>query len=443
MGALSITVAYGGRGGPATPRVSFSAPLLIEPDAAQGQAISQARASGQTGPHTFSLTANAGGRFTITSGGELRVGGTAIGDGPYSITVRATNGSDPAITTTRSVEVAVVQQTPVAPSAAGALADVGYAENGGVRTVNAASDFSDAVDGAWSLPTAPAGVTIDGAGVVSVDTDATGLLTDASVVVRYQNALGTAESAFALTIAEAPAGPPLAPAHFWDFSDVATLTLEGEEVSAATDKIAGVVATSATARPILRPDATATGGPKPRLFFNGQMQLDIPNEVALNSRALSIFCVTRMNHNQWRRNRCTLLSLGTAARDFILMKNQSQFLSVFTTSNNFADVSNSNTCSVSWAIGAEDNGWIGSDGDVFERGTPFANRNPVGGWIGRFTATDLNRGYSGDMQAVLIYDRALTPTERDEVLTWLSGAYSTPGTTDREYVLDGDSITEG
>lgn len=444
MSAISLTVSYASRsGGASTPRVSFTAPLEIPDDAAPGFVISQAVAYGQTGSHSFSLTANAGGRFAINAAGQLRVGSTALGEGPYSITVRATNGSDPAITTTRSVFIQAA--APSAPIAGGGLADRTFTIDGGVRTVNVAGDFSHATDGSWSLPTAPAGVSIDAAGVVQVDTGATGLLAGASVLVRFENALGAAESGFSLTIEEAVvfSGPPHAPSYFWDFSDASSIALSGEEVQSATDQIGGVVATAGGGPLLFKPDATAEGGPKARLFFRGLSQLTLPNTVALNSRSVSVFVVTRMNHNQWRKNRSTLLSLGSAARDFILMKNQSQALSVFTAASNFADISNSNGASVSWAIGSEEDALIGSEGDVYSKGSPFPNRNAVGGWIGRFTSTDSNRGFSGDMQGVLIYDRALSESEREEVLTWLSTYYPTPGLNDREYILDGDSITEG
>lgn len=442
MGALSLTVAYASRsGGAATPRVSFLGALDVPDDAVQGHVVSQAVAYGQTGPHSFSLTANAGGRFTITGAGELRVGGAALGAGPYSITVRATNGSDPAILTTRSVFVAAAGPTP--PVAAGALPDLNVTVDSGVQTHNAAGDFSHAVDGAWSLPTAPAGVTISATGVVSVDTDATGLVADAAIVVRYANALGAAESAFAVTVAEALAAPPHAPAYFWDFSDPGTMTLSGEDVVDVTDKIGGAVATAGPNRPRFKPDATADGGPKGRLKFVANTYLELPAATAFNTRSISVFCVTRKNYNQWKRERSSFVSLGTATRDFILMKNQSQKLCVFTTSSNFADVTNNACASTSWAIGGPDNAWIGADANTFERGSAFQNRNPAGGWIGKFTSTNNNWDFTGDMQAVLLYDRPLTLAEKDEVLAWLSAAYETPGETDREYILDGDSITEG
>lgn len=114
-----------------------------------------------------------------------------------TVTVTATNseGSD----SDTSAPVAVTYS---APTASGGLADQTWTESTGVQTYDVSGDFTNATGGAWSLPTAPSGVTISAAGVVSVDTDATGALADATIIVRYLNSGGSADSGFGLTVEE-------------------------------------------------------------------------------------------------------------------------------------------------------------------------------------------------------------------------------------------------
>jgi hypothetical protein len=123
--------------------------------------------------------------------------------------VTATNAQGAA--TAFSAAVAV---TYPAPTAAGALPDRTFTAGSGVMTCDAAGDFTNAVGGAWSLPGAPAGVSVDAAGVVLVDTGATGALADRTITVRYANSGGVAESAFGLTVAAAPAFPQVVGAAF-------------------------------------------------------------------------------------------------------------------------------------------------------------------------------------------------------------------------------------
>jgi len=91
------------------------------------------------------------------------------------------------------------------PTAAGGLSDVSYQENTGAFTVNAALDFTNAVNGVWSLSGAPTGVTIDAVGLVTIDSDVASVQAATSIVVEYTNGSGTASSAFSMTITDAPA----------------------------------------------------------------------------------------------------------------------------------------------------------------------------------------------------------------------------------------------
>lgn len=93
---------------------------------------------------------------------------------------------------------------PLAPVAAGALADQTYTLGTGAQTFDVSGDFAG--QGlAYNLTTAPAGVTIaSGTGVVTTDTDVTALLAASSVVVRATNEAGFADSAISLTTQDVP-----------------------------------------------------------------------------------------------------------------------------------------------------------------------------------------------------------------------------------------------
>lgn len=118
-----------------------------------------------------------------------------------TVLVTATNASG----TDAAASAAVTALRP-APAAQGALPDVNYALGTGIRSVDAAADFTGAAGGAWSLSAAPAGVTIDQAGQVAIPTDIA--LAAESVVVAYANSGGTAQSGFSVTVSEAVNQPP-------------------------------------------------------------------------------------------------------------------------------------------------------------------------------------------------------------------------------------------
>src|SRR6056297_2794022 len=92
---------------------------------------------------------------------------SAADDGAaISVLVTATNASG----TDAAISAAVAAAWP-APSAAGTLPDVNYALGTGIRSVDAAADFTGAAGGVWSLSAAPAGTAIDQAGQVAIPTD--------------------------------------------------------------------------------------------------------------------------------------------------------------------------------------------------------------------------------------------------------------------------------
>ncbi|MEM7523155.1 MAG: SGNH/GDSL hydrolase family protein [Pseudomonadota bacterium] len=431
----------GARSGVVTPVIAFSSPLIVPADAAAGAFVAQAVIGGQPGPHAFTLTDDAGGRFAISTAGALTVGAAPLVAGTVSISISAMNGVDPTVIAARVADI-----TPVAPIALGALSDFSVFAASGVRIYDASVGFQNADGGTWSLVSPIAGVAIDQSGIISIDTDAIGLIVTA-ITVRYQNGGGAAENGFALSIVDAPAAPPHAVDYFWDFSNQAAMTLSGDQVDGVADEISGVVAAGGSVKPVFLSDASAIGGPKGRLRFSGGAHLTLPVGVALDTQAISVFCVTRLTRDQWERQQSAYVSLNTASRDFVLIKNGSQAVNLFTKGNNAADISDTAGASVFWAVGDSSNGWVGADRDEWAKGSPFNPSSMTGGWIGKLNGTASTWDFDGDMQAVLIYDRALSPAERADVLDWLSSAYGTAAgdatTPMREYVFDGDSITEG
>ena len=88
-------------------------------------------------------------------------------------------------------------------TAANSLADPTYVIDTGVKTIDAAADFTipSGINLTWAV-TSLTGVTIDGSGEISVDTDTSGTLDTSTVVVRPTDQYGWDQvvSAFSLTI---------------------------------------------------------------------------------------------------------------------------------------------------------------------------------------------------------------------------------------------------
>lgn len=87
-----------------------------------------------------------------------------------------------------------------APVAANTLDDQYFTENTGIQTFSVAGDFTGLVE-TFSITSGPTGVTIDAVdGLVSVDTDTTGLLSGSAIVYRGTNSTGFDETANSLYV---------------------------------------------------------------------------------------------------------------------------------------------------------------------------------------------------------------------------------------------------
>lgn len=113
------------------------------------------------------------------------------------VTATDNDGSAAAVSNSLSVTYAAAE-------AAGTISDVIYTQGAGVQVVDAASDFSGAVGGTWSVT--GTGTSIDQSGQVSITTDT--IRAASSVAVSYTNSGGVETSGFSVTVEEA-AGPPV------------------------------------------------------------------------------------------------------------------------------------------------------------------------------------------------------------------------------------------
>ena len=94
--------------------------------------------------------------------------------------------------------------TYTAPTANEELVAQTFYTGTGVQTYDVSFDFNDAVGGAYSVPGAPTGVSINASGVVQINTATTGELTGVGITVRYQNSGGFDETSFDLDVDGVP-----------------------------------------------------------------------------------------------------------------------------------------------------------------------------------------------------------------------------------------------
>ena len=90
-----------------------------------------------------------------------------------------------------------------APVAAGGLVDQSFPNNSGNQTYDVSGDFTFSGTEQWSFVSAPAGVTIDGAGVITFDTNTLSEQAGTSIVVRLEDSNDSsrfADSGFSLDI---------------------------------------------------------------------------------------------------------------------------------------------------------------------------------------------------------------------------------------------------
>jgi hypothetical protein len=191
----------------------------------------------------------------------------------------------------------------IAPALTGNLTPQTVTENTGVQTYDASVGFSGTAL-VYSLVSPPAGVTINAStGVVSIDTDATGLLDAEAVTVRATNPGGSAEDSFALTVSDAV--PAWSPAElfaasevggWYDPSDLSTMFTDtaGTTPAAVGDAVARINDKSGNARhitidtPSRRPALRLAGGFYYLEFDTIDDRIAAPVAIAANRSTLAI-----------------------------------------------------------------------------------------------------------------------------------------------------------
>ena len=247
----------------------------------------------------------------------------------------------------------------------------------------------------------------------------------------------------------APIGPPppQSPTLFFDFNDPSTMARTGSLVDSITDKIGGVVATgSGAGRPEFFASDVVNGGPIARTRFAGAQFLTLPGTVSINTRALSVFAVTRtaVKPQVGSGDRAALLISGDTTVRSSLYIWDNALIQIWNgaSAGIVTGITAAHGTSVQWMTSGAADVQAGSGPAVFSQGTPLTNNTTTGGRIGMWSGTSFP--LTGDLLGMLIYNRQLNATERGEVLTWARTRYNSPPTTVATMVaFSGDSITEG
>jgi lysophospholipase L1-like esterase len=252
-----------------------------------------------------------------------------------------------------------------------------------------------------------------------------------------------------------PPPPPQSPALFFAFDESGTMARTGDLVDSITDKVGSVVATSSGGnRPSFFASDVANGGPPARTRFAvagtpaTPQFMSIPASVSIDRRNCSLFVISRTSIRpivSSANQMSFLISSETTVRTGVYQWTNDE-LRVW---NNSAAVTGSGVAvphntSVQWMTSGAADYQIGAGSAVFSSGTPLSatNQTTTGGRIGIWTGTSFP--LTGDILGVLIYNRQLNTTERNEVLTWARTRYGAPSTTSATVVgFSGDSITEG
>lgn len=226
--------------------ISFDVPLSVNDDAATSTVIAQASVSGGEGVYTFTLTDDASGQFSITTGGELSVA-AALTAGSQSITISADNGVDDPMVRTPSVSVNSLPVNTVAPVFSGTP------EVGETGTTN---------NGTWTGYPAPTftyqverdGVDVSGEEAASYLFAAADDETDVNITVTATNVRGSVSvdsNALSITYAQPVASGALSDQAFTDDTGVSTYDASvdftgGDLTFSLTTSLTGVTINSTT-----------------------------------------------------------------------------------------------------------------------------------------------------------------------------------------------------
>lgn len=394
---------------------------------------------GKTAGSTLSLTGTAGNRFKLS--------GTNIVAGPvatnfeaatsHSITITETlagrsNSPNP---TTLTITVTNVFEAPaLAALSIPAVVRRGETVNITGATSGSTIAWSGAPPAGWTLDSAARTIAIGvGAALGSQSVTLIETLADSSNSPRTTNTSALVEEQ----------APPITPDLWYDFTNADKATLDtGNEVSAWAPEIGSYTATmTGTPRPVFFADDTGTGGPKGRIRFTSGDYLEIPSGFTFDRRAHTMFVVTRRGANETQRG-TFVLATGAAANMGLYAWDNAQ-LQIWTGSAGVATgmgVGMGASCQYLIAEAADVK--AGSDNQSYSRGSALSTGTFGGARLGLWTGTSFP--YTGDMQAALFFQRALTLSEIAQLQDWANTRFRAPASTnDAVVIFDGDSITEG
>jgi lysophospholipase L1-like esterase len=256
--------------------------------------------------------------------------------------------------------------------------------------------------------------------------------------------------------------PPIAPAHWWDMTEAANMTMDGSGlVSGVTAQTGGQDLTSAgtTDPQWLAADAAAPA----RLRMAGDSRFTIPAAVIINKRDCTVVIIARavLPYQTAFATGATgtsalISSFATGASNTTLMNLYGDAVAASATTHvmKYRD-------QFSPSVIDKDPGTVfpmNSAAYIIRGGAASAliglSNKPLaattlnsvlteGGWIGAWSGGAIYYAWA-DYQAVLIFDSALSDTDLNSVLDWASTRYgSTAHTADTMLIFDGDSITRG
>jgi len=386
---------------------------------------------------TLTLVATAGGRFKL-SAGNIVAGATPTNfeaAGSHSITIRQTlaeASNSPldtvqAITVTNVFEAGTLNALSVpSPVRQGTTVNIGGATAG--------STITGTMPSGWTLNGPARTITIaTGAPIDSQNWSLTETLADSANSPRT-----TTGSSLVEEIA-----PPVTPDLWYDFTNADRATLsDGNMVDAWAPEIGSFTATqTGAARPEFFPSATATGGPKGRIRFTSGDFLQIPSGFTFDRRAHTMFFVTRRGANETGRG-TFLMSTGAAANIGLYAWDNAQLFFWLGSTGQATGLGVGMGASCQYLIAEAADVKAGSDNKVFSRGTPLSTGTFGGARIGLWTGTSFP--YTGDMQAVLLFQRALSAAEIAQLQNWANTRFRAPAAdNDTVVIFDGDSIDEG
>lgn len=240
-------------------------------------------------------------------------------------------------------------------------------------------------------------------------------------------------------VSAAPQLPTENLAHLFDVTNADSLTAPGGLVEQWDDLVGGAhFVSSGGNRPTLLANATADGGPKERIRFNGSQLMTAPAGFAIDNRNCSIFIVCRYAADPARQastllhvpDGTTKLDFGAAANGVIGANDGSANASTFYLQGG---------AQCYWLRGEAAAAYIGVGNQVWEKGSAWAVNTAAGARIG--SGNGGSNPLRGDIQWIAVYNGAVDETAVQDYAAYHFGAPKS--TCNKIFHYAGDSLSEG